>query len=238
MSSRNEPLVPPREPLHSPEGYPANSVDPNDEALAARRVEGLLLATGALQRGHYLLKSGRHSDRYLEKWSLLQFPEAAAEICSIIAARALALARATATEIDLVVGPTTGGVLLAYEVGRLLGVRGIFAEEVRGDGEPRREFRRGFHIPPRARVLLVDDILTTGGSLQALLPPLYAAGAHPIAAAVLANRTPSITAIELPGHDPLPLIAALTLDIASYAAESCPLCAKGEPIGAPGSAGR
>jgi orotate phosphoribosyltransferase len=87
-------------------------------------------------------------------------------------------------------------------------------------------------------VLLVDDILTTGGSLQALLPPLYAAGAHPIAAAVLANRTPSITAIELPGHDPLPLIAALTLDIASYAAESCPLCAKGEPIGAPGSAGR
>jgi orotate phosphoribosyltransferase len=238
MSSRNAPLVPPREPLHAPDGYPANSVDPSDEALSARRVEGLLLATGALQRGHYLLKSGRHSDRYLEKWSLLQFPEAAAEICAIIAARALALARATATESDLVVGPTTGGVLLAYEVGRLLGVRGIFAEEVRGDGEPRREFRRGFHIPPRARVLLVDDILTTGGSLQALLPPLYAAGAHPIAAAVLANRTPSITAIELPGHDPLPLIAALTLNIASYAAESCPLCAKGEPIGAPGSAGR
>jgi orotate phosphoribosyltransferase len=117
-------------------------------------------------------------------------------------------------------------------------VRGIFAEEVRGNGAPRREFRRGFHIPPRTRVLLVDDILTTGGSLQALLPPLYEAGAHPIAAAVLANRTPAITAIEAPGHEPLPLIAALTLDIASYDSESCPLCAKGEPIGVPGSSGR
>ena len=66
MSSHNEPLVPPRDPLHAPDGYPASPVDPSDEALAARRVEGLLLATGALQRGHYLLKSGRHSDRYLE----------------------------------------------------------------------------------------------------------------------------------------------------------------------------
>lgn len=232
------PLLPPREPLRAPEGYPQAPVDPSDAVSAARRVEGLLLATGALQRGHFLLKSGRHSDRYLEKWSLLQHPEAAAEICAMLAARALALARASATEIDLVVGPTTGGVLLAFEIGRLLGVRGIFAEEVRGDGVTRREFRRGFDIPPRSRVLLVDDILTTGGSLQALLPPLYAAGAHPVAAAVLANRSPSITAIEVQGHEPIPLIAALTLDIASYDAESCPLCASGEPIGAPGSSGR
>ena len=87
MSRRNDPLVSPREPLRAPDGYPTAPVDPIDESLAARRVEGLLLATGALQRGHYLLKSGRHSDRYLEKWSLLQYPEAAAEICAIIAAR-------------------------------------------------------------------------------------------------------------------------------------------------------
>lgn len=232
------PLLPLREPLRIPEGYPNGPVDPSDAEQTARRVEGLLLATGALQRGHFLLKSGRHSDRYLEKWALLQHPEAAAEVCAALAARAIALVRSRSTEIDLVVGPTTGGVLLAFEIGRLLGVRGIFAEEVRGGGEPRREFRRGFHIPPRARVLLVDDILTTGGSLQALLPPLYAAGAHPVAAAVLANRSPSITAIEVPGHEPIPLIAALTLDIASYDPKGCPLCASGEPIGAPGSSGR
>lgn len=205
----------------------------------ARRIEGLLLATGALQHGHFLLKSGRHGDKYLEKWSLLQHPSAAAEICFALAVQSLEVAQALGGDIDLVVGPTTGGVLLAYEVGRLLGVRGIFAEELRGAGEEtRREFRRGFQIPPRARVLLVDDILTTGGSLQALLPPLYAAGAHPIAAAVVASRTPELTAIEAEGRDPIPLITGITLNLPTYEAGDCPLCAAGVAIGAPGSGGR
>lgn len=158
----SEPLLPLREPLRAPEGYP-QAPPVHDETLSARRVEGLLLATGALQRGHFLLKSGRHGDRYLEKWALLQHPDAAAEVCRLLAERALTVAAAAAIEIDLVAGPTTGGVLLAYEIGRLLGVRGIFAEEVPGEGGTvRREFRRGFQIPPRARVLMVDDILTTG----------------------------------------------------------------------------
>ena len=76
----SEPLRPLRETLLPPEGFPAAPVDPNDRAASSRRIEGLLLATGALQRGHFLLKSGRHGDRYLEKWSLLQHPSAAAEI--------------------------------------------------------------------------------------------------------------------------------------------------------------
>jgi orotate phosphoribosyltransferase len=218
--------------LRAPEGYPQAPVSSHDETLSARRVEGLLLATGALQRGHFLLKSGRHGDRYLEKWALLQHPDAAAEVCRLVAA-------AAAIEIDLVAGPTTGGVLLAYEIGRLLGVRGIFAEEVAGEGGAvRREFRRGFQIPPRARVLMVDDILTTGGSLQALLPPLLAAGAHPVAAAVVASRSPDLRTLEVPGRESIPLIAALTLNLPTYEASACPLCAAGEPIGAPGSSGR
>ena len=235
----SEPLLPLREPLRAPEGYPQASVSSHDETLSARRVEGLLLATGALQRGHFLLKSGRHGDRYLEKWALLQHPDAAAEVCRLLAERALTVAAAAAIEIDLVAGPTTGGVLLAYEIGRLLGVRGIFAEEVAGEGGAvRREFRRGFQIPPRARVLMVDDILTTGGSLQALLPPLLAAGAHPVAAAVVASRSPDLRMLEVPGRESIPLIAALTLNLPTYEASACPLCAAGEPIGAPGSSGR
>ncbi|NQW56708.1 MAG: orotate phosphoribosyltransferase [Chloroflexi bacterium] len=235
----SEPLLPLRESLRAPEGYPQAPVSSHDETLSARRVEGLLLATGALQRGHFLLKSGRHGDRYLEKWALLQHPDAAAEVCRLLAERALAVAAAAAIEIDLVAGPTTGGVLLAYEIGRLLGVRGIFAEEVVGEGGAvRREFRRGFQIPPRARVLMVDDILTTGGSLQALLPPLLAAGAHPVAAAVVASRSPDLRTLEVPGREPIPLIAALTLNLPTYEASACPLCAAGEPIGAPGSSGR
>ena len=73
----SEPLLPLREPLRAPDGYPQAAVSSHDETLSARRVEGLLLATGALQRGHFLLKSGRHGDRYLEKWALLQHPDAA-----------------------------------------------------------------------------------------------------------------------------------------------------------------
>lgn len=159
----SEPLRQIREALTPPAGYPASPVDPRDHTATAQRIEGLLLATGALKRGHFLLKSGLHGDQYLEKWSLLQHPSAAAEISQALAVQSLDLVTNLGGDIDLVVGPTTGGVLLAYEVGRLLGVRGIFAEEVRGaDGATRREFRRGFQIAPRARVLIVDDILTTG----------------------------------------------------------------------------
>ncbi|MBU6255851.1 MAG: orotate phosphoribosyltransferase [Chloroflexi bacterium] len=235
----SEPLRPLRLPLSPPADFPVDPVDPLDRIAVSRRIEGLLRATGALQQGHFLLKSGRHGDHYLEKWSLLQHPSAAAEIAHVLAAQSLEVVHGMGSDIDLVVGPTTGGVLLAYEIGRLLGVRGLFAEEVRGtDGTPRREFRRGFHIPPRSRVLLVDDILTTGGSLQALLPPLYAAGAHPVAAAVVASRTPGLTAIEAEGREPIPLVAGITLDLPTFDATACPRCAAGEPIGAPGSSGR
>lgn len=233
------PLRPLREQLLPPAGYPAEPVDPRDHEQTARRIEGLLIATGALQRGHFLLKSGRHGDLYLEKWSLLQHPSAAAEITNALAVQSLDLVQNLGGDIDLVVGPTTGGVLLAYEMGRLLGVRGIFAEEVRGlDGTTRREFRRGFLITPRSRVLLVDDILTTGGSLQALLPALYAAGAHPIAAAVVASRTPGLTTIEAEGREPIPLIAGITLNLPTYEPDACPLCVAGEAVVVPGSSGR
>lgn len=236
----SEPLLPLREPLRPPEGYPQSPVASHDEALSARRVEGLFIATGALQRGHFLLKSGRHGDRYLEKWSLLQHPDAAAEVCALLAERALAVAQAAAVEIDLVAGPTTGGVLLAYEIGRLLGVRGIFAEEVRGDGAPRREFRRGFHIPPRARALLVDDILTTGGSLLAMLPAVEAAGGEIVGCEVLVDRSGGRSTLTSPSTGRVyPLDALWRLELPTWepGPGTCPRCADGTALHAPGSTG-
>ncbi|HXI45376.1 MAG TPA: phosphoribosyltransferase family protein, partial [Candidatus Acidoferrales bacterium] len=130
------------------------------QAEIAARTEALFRRSGALRDGHFRLKSGRHSDAYLEKFAVLSDPAATSELCGFWAARHLgAEGRAT---VDLVAGPTTGGVILAFETGRQLATRAIFAEEVATGGQPRREFRRGFRIEPGERVLLVDDILTTG----------------------------------------------------------------------------
>src|SRR5207249_3599294 len=154
------------------------------EREIAARTEALFRRSGALREGHFLLKSGRHSDAYLEKFAVLADPAATSELCGFWASRhrgeagetAASAAGATA-RVDLVAGPTTGGVILAFETGRQLGTRAIFAEEIRdADGSTRREFRRGFRIEPGERVLIVDDILTTGGSLLAMLPAVEAMG--------------------------------------------------------------
>src|SRR5580765_1614235 len=132
-------------------------------AAIARRTEELFRASGALRDGHFQLKSGRHGDAYVEKFAVLSDPAATSELCGFWAApfRGIdgdGVADAPA-RVDLVAGPTTGGVILAFETGRQLGVRAIFAEEVRdADGTMRREFRRGFRIGAGERVLLVDDI--------------------------------------------------------------------------------
>src|SRR5262245_32472583 len=142
----------------------------------AKRTEELFRTSGALREGHFQLKSGRHGDAYVEKFAVLSDPAATSELCGFWAAAFRAVdedggERRASTRVDLVAGPTTGGVILAFETGRQLGTRAIFAEEVRdADGATHREFRRGFRIEPGERVLLVDDILTTGGSLLAMLP--------------------------------------------------------------------
>jgi orotate phosphoribosyltransferase len=215
------------------------TLDMAARAGEARRTEELFRRSGALREGHFLLKSGRHGDAYVEKFAVLADPAATSELCSFWASSHRD--DDGRPRVDLVAGPTTGGVILAFETARQLGVRSIFAEEVTADdGATRREFRRGFTIQPGEKVLLVDDILTTGGSLLAMLPAVEAMGGEVVECAVLVDRSggrPTLTSpwsgrvyslrslwrLELPTYEPGP--------------ETCPLCAAAAPLHAPGSTG-
>lgn len=208
-------------------------------AAVAERTEALFRRAGALRDGHFLLKSGRHSERYLEKFLLLQDPAVTSELCSFWAAAARdADGRSL---VDVVAGPTTGGIVLAFETARQLGVRGIFAEEVHApDGSTRREFRRGFGIEPGERVLLVDDILTTGGSLLAMLPPVEAAGGEIIGCFVMADRSGGTAVLVSPTTARrYPVQGLWQLEIPTFepGPATCPRCADGTPLHAPGSTG-
>ncbi len=189
--------------------------------LPPERVQELLTRSGAYLEGHFELRSGRHSDRYVEKFRLLERPDIAAELC---AAMADAFRR---RGIQRVVGPALGGVIIAYEVARSLGVPCAFAERVGDD----LVFRRGFTFKPAERVLVVEDIVSTGASARRVVEAVRDAGAEPVAAAVLVNRS----------GKPLDLgteaIALLDLHIPTFAAADCPLCRKGIPLQKPGGKG-
>src|SRR5207237_7266628 len=179
--------------------------------------------SGALRDGHFGLKSGRHSGRYLEKFLVLQYPSLGVEI-----GRRFGDALAE-YEPTLVVGPTTGGVLLAFETARqlsgLLGreVRGVFAEPARGDGAEHRELRRGWPVSADERVVLVDDILTTGASLTETADAVRSAGAEPLAAAVIVDRSTTAIAAGFPVH------ALGSIQIESWLPQDCRLCAASVP---------
>ncbi len=205
-------------------------------AATAERTEALFRSSGALREGHFLLKSGRHSDAYLEKFAVLSDPAATSELCAFWAGQYRGADNRPT--VDLVAAPTTGGVILAFETGRQLGTRAIFAEEVKGEGPLRREFRRGFHIEPGERVLLVDDILTTGGSLLAMIPAVEAAGGEIVQCAVLVDRSGGLSALTSPATGRRYGLSALwILDLPTYVPgpATCPRCAAGNPVHAPGS---
>ena len=209
-------------------------------AAIAHRTEELFRRSGALRQGHFLLKSGRHGDAYVEKFAVLSDPAATSELCGFWAA--LARDDDGRPVVNVVAGPTTGGVILAFETGRQLGTRAIFAEETRaGDGTTRREFRRGFRIEPGERVMLVDDILTTGGSLLAMLPAVEAMGGEVVACHVLVDRSGAErqTLTSPTTGRAYPLHALWRLDLQTYepGPATCPGCAAGLPLIAPGSTG-
>ena len=193
-----------------------------DASLGDATVESLFADAGALLDGHFLLKSGRHAARYLEKFLVLQHPRYGVELCRRLV-ESLAPYGPT-----LVVGPTTGGVLLSFETARQLGgdVRAAFAEPVTEGG---RALRRGWRVAPDERVAIVDDILTTGASLLDTVEAVRAAGVEPVAAAVLVDRSTEPVELGVPLH------ALGRIEIPSWAPDECPLCAEGRPVRKPGS---
>jgi orotate phosphoribosyltransferase len=216
-----------------------HELDAAARAAIAARTEALFRRSGAFREGHFRLKSGQHSDAYVEKFQVLQDPAATSELCGFWAAAWRD--RDGVSMIDLVAGPTTGGVILAFETGRQLGTRAIFAEEVRdADGTSRREFRRGFTIGRDERVLLVDDILTTGGSLLAMLPAIEARGGEIVGCNVLVDRSGGRSTLTSPSTGRVyPLRSLWQLDLPTYepGPGTCPRCAAGDPVVAPGSSG-
>jgi orotate phosphoribosyltransferase len=215
------------------------AIDAAARAAVAARTEALFRASGAFREGHFQLKSGRHGDAYVEKFAVLADPAATSELCGYWAAEVRA--PDDTPQVDLCAGPTTGGVILAFETARQLGVHSIFAEEVHAaDGTTHREFRRGFTIEPGERVLLVDDILTTGGSLLAMIPAVEALGGEIVECCVLVDRgggRPTLTSPTTGRTYPLRSLWQLDLPTYEPGAATCPRCADGTPLHAPGSTG-
>jgi orotate phosphoribosyltransferase len=189
--------------------------------VTPREVEGIFREAGAFRDGHFVLASGKHSSRYLEKFQVLQWPVRTAILCADIAEWARSLAPRT------IAGPTTGGIILAHEVGRQMELRAVYAERIAGGGG--REFRRGFELDADERVLVVDDIMTTGGSVQETIDAVRAAGAQVVGAAVLVDRSGGAARLGVPLH------ALWAVDIPTYAPADCPQCTAGVPLVKPGT---
>jgi orotate phosphoribosyltransferase len=184
-------------------------------------VEDIFSRAGAYLEGHFLLSSGKHSPFYLEKFAVLQWPQETERLCQSIAESARGLA------VQTVAGPTTGGIILAHEVARQLGVRAVYAERT-ADGRSR-EFRRGFRLNPGERVLVVDDIMSTGGAIQETIDAVRATGAEVVGVGVLVDRSAG------QAHFDVPLIALWDVSIPTYAPSECPQCAQGTPLLKPGT---
>ena len=185
----------------------------------AINAEEIFQKSGAILKGHFLLASGLHSPVYWEKFQVLQYPNYTEQLCHMI------VAHFQKQGVQVVAGPTTGGIILAFEVARQLGVRGIFAEKT-GAGE--RAFRRGFNIDPGERVLIVDDILTTGSSIREVMAAVREQGGTIIGIGVLVDR--SEQSIEFG----VPLFSCHRSITQTYSPSDCPLCAAKIPLIKPG----
>jgi orotate phosphoribosyltransferase len=177
--------------------------------------------SGALLEGHFILTSGLHSDKYFQCAKVFQYPWHAETLCRDIAGHF------QGEKIDVVVSPAVGGIVFGQEVGRLLGVRAIFAERVDG----KMTMRRGFEINPGERVLLAEDVTTTGGSVKEVLEAVKGMGGDIVAVTAVVDRSAGKAQFVVP------YFSLFQMKVTNHQPESCPLCAAGSTAVKPGSRG-
>ena len=185
-------------------------------------VLALLEETQAVMHGHFLLTSGLHSPMYVEKFNVLQHPKYTEKLCQALAANF------AQDQVQLVVGPVTGGILLAHEVGKALGTRAIFTERENG----KMTLKRGFEIPAGTKILVVEDIVTTGGSVFEVLDVIKEHGGEVVGVGLLVDRSGGKVDFAVKTK------ALLTLNIETYPAATCPMCAQGQEFTKRGRTGK
>ena len=199
-------------------------------------VEAIYKDAGALLEGHFILSSGNHSNRYLQSAKVLEDPKRA----EMLARELAEMIHSSGLPVDAVCAPALGGVLAGYELARALGVRSIFVERKGGE----MELRRGFEVRSGERIVVCEDIITTGGSAMEAADALAELGADVIAFAALANRgfcRRQGTTVEAKPECKLPrevpFFALADFEFAMYTPEACPMCAEGSEAIKPGSRG-
>ena len=188
--------------------------------LIVDRAVNLMVRSGALMRGHFKLTSGLHSDEYCQCAKVLERPEMAEELGVMLAD----VYRDEA--VDVVVSPAIGGIVIGHEVARSLGVRALFTER----SESGMEFRRGFRIEPGEKVLIIEDVVTTGGSVREVAKAVAAAGGETVGFGFVMDR--SRQPLDLPAQTRA-LIEGREMQV--YQPDGCPLCEAGVPVEKPGS---
>lgn len=188
--------------------------------LSQNQIIELFKKTGALHQGHFELSSGLHSDRYFQCALVFQYPAYAEKLAEALKEKLSELGQP-----DLVIGPALGGVTLAYELARAFGVRGIFTERK----DKAMELRRGFKMEKGERVIVVEDVVTTGGSAQEVVELARREGAVVVGAGSIVDRSSSPVDFGVPFR---PLIK---MEVKTYPPAECPLCQKGIPLTKPGS---
>lgn len=188
--------------------------------LSEQQVIQIFTDAGALLEGHFTLTSGRHSDKYMQCAQVLKYPEYTEQLAKLLANYF------SEDNIDLVVGPAMGGIIVAYEVARQLNVPGIFTERQNGE----MVLRRGFEIKQGTRVLVVEDVVTTGGSVQEVIDLINSLGGIVVGVGVLVDRSNGTVDLGVKQK------ATLTMQVESWEPEVCPICKEGKiPAVKPGS---
>jgi len=175
--------------------------------------------TGVLMEGHFILTSGRHSAHYLQCARIFQYPSYSEQIANILAQSF------SEDDIDVVIGPAIGGIILSYEVGRVLGVKTLFAERENGV----MTLRRGFEIPQGSNVLVVEDVITKGGSVKEVIELVNKAGSNVVGVGAIVDRSNGKVDFGCKFN------AVISLEVPSFEKDECPLCKQGLPAIKPGS---